>query len=110
MGRLYSNVNSRFRTLNLGRVANQDVERFKSNRHRTEAAAEIIAEAEAATKDRNAKQAMREYVKAKPQLDARPDRRRHTQDSTKAAWKLDRALTKLGIIPASKLKPPAKKK
>jgi hypothetical protein len=107
---LYSNPNDRFRRSRLERVTNQDVRRFKSGRHNTQAAKQIIDEVEEAFADRSAKQAMREYIVAKPELDARTDRRRHTEHSTKAAFKLDRVLTKLGIIPASKLKTPAKKK
>ncbi len=101
MRRLYSNPNDRFRTLKLGRVTNQDVERFKSNRHRTEAAEEILAEAEEATADRNAKQAVVDLKNAKCLMDARTDRRTRPPGVSKAAFKLYRQLG-LKPIPAKR--------
>lgn len=97
----YSNVNDRFRTLRTERVTNQDVERFKSGRHHTKAAEEMVAEVEEATKDRNARQAVLDLKEMKRLMDARTDRRTRPPGVSKAAFKLYRALG-LKPIPAKK--------
>lgn len=103
MGRLYSNVNAPRRTLQLGRVTNQDVAKFRSARHNTEAAEQMILEVEAASEDHFAKQAMLDLRQQKHLLDARTDRRTRPKGVSKAAFKLYR---KLGLkpIPATKKK------
>lgn len=96
-----SNPNYFRRTLQLERVTNQQVARFKSGRHHTAAAVEIIAEAEQATQDRDARQAVLDLKDMRRLMDARTDRRTRPPGVSKAAFKLYR---KLGLkpIPAKK--------
>jgi len=105
MVRLYSNPNDRFRHLRTERVTNQDVKRFKSGRHHTQAAEQIIDEAEQATADRNAKQAVVDLKSMRGLMDARTDRRTRPPGVSKEAFKLYR---KLGLKPIPTT--PAKKK
>ncbi len=93
MGRLYSNVNSRFRTLNYGRVTDQQLERASHTpRANFIEANEVLAELQQAVDDHHAQRILSELIRIKPIMEARPDKRRRPQEVSKELFKWYRKL------------------
>lgn len=105
MAKLYSNPNAFRRTLNLGRVTNQQlqkVQRLTTPSAEAVAAEEILCAAQAAGEKRQAEHVLRELVRVMRVMEARTDKRRRPEGVSTEAFNLYRKL---------KLKhPPAKKK
>jgi hypothetical protein len=83
MGRLYSNVNDRFRRSNLARVTDQQLRPFSSPRMDVVEANQTLAQMDEAVQDHHTKSLMRELLRIRPIMEARPDKRRRPQEVSK---------------------------
>lgn len=101
MARVYSNPNTWRRTLNFGRVTDQDLRPVGAPRCDVIEANQTLAELGEAVSDHLSRKALREVMRIKPLMEARTDKRRRPKGVSKAAFKLYRKL---------KFKLPAKKK
>lgn len=105
MGRLYSNPNAWRRGLNLGRISNQQLEPVRNPRADVIEANQKLAELDEAVEDSHARHVVREMLKIKPLMEARPDKRRRPKGVSKRAFKLYRKLKlKLPTTKAKKAK------
>ena len=83
MARLYSNVNSRFRHSNLGRISDQDLRPVSNPRMDMVEASQQLAEMDEAVQDHHTKRLMQELLRIRPIMEARPDKRRRPQEVSK---------------------------
>ncbi len=83
MARLYSNVNSWRRGLNLGRITDQQLQPVSSPRMDVVEANQSLAEMDEAVQDHHIKSLMQELLRIRPIMEARPDKRCRPQEVSK---------------------------
>ncbi len=83
MARLYSNVNSWRRGLNLGRITDQQLRPVSSPRVDVIEANQTLAELDEAVQDHHTKRLMQELLRIRPIMEARPDKRRRPTEVSK---------------------------